>query len=172
MLKPTPKTVCLVSPFPPPYGGMAIQATKLIPLLEQAHFHVIAVRTNPHFPAGVGFLNRVPAVRTMVSLGLFLRRLRAALKKTDVVYFLTGFFDFFFWVTYPALILIKLAKKPVILSARGGAAARFFSQWKWLIEPILRKVDLVTTPSGFLQKAFVDAFGITPVIRPPAKPEA
>jgi len=160
------KTVCLVSPFPPPYGGMAIQATKLVSLFENAGFDVLAVPTNPPMPAALNWISRVPGLRTLASLALFMRDLQRALKRADVVYFLSGFFNFFFWVTYPALLQIKLSRVPVVLSARGGDAARFFRRYKYLVAPVLRRVDLVTTPSGFLQKAFIDAFGITPVIVP------
>lgn len=161
-----PIVVCLVSPFPPPYGGMAIQATKLVALLEDAGFVVLAVRTNTEFPARLAFLQKIPLVRTFVNTLLFLGNLHTSTRQSDVVYFLTGFFNFFFWITYPAIILCKMAGIPVILSARGGGAADFFARWKPLLAPVMRRVDLITTPSGFLQKAFIDAFGITPVIVP------
>jgi glycosyltransferase involved in cell wall biosynthesis len=166
MLEKKPMTVCLVSPFPPPYGGMAIQATKLIPILEAGGMAVLTVKTNTDFPSFCVFLKKIPGVRTAVNSLLFLLKLHGATRQADVVYFLSGFFNFFFWVTYPALVLCKLAGIPVVLSARGGDAARFFSRWKLLIAPIIRRIDLITTPSGFLQKAFIDAFAITPMIVP------
>lgn len=159
-------TVCLVSPFPPPHGGMAIQATKLIPILESAGMKVLPVKTNTDFPTFCTFIKKIPCVRTAVNSLLFLLKLHGSARQADVVYFLSGFFNFFFWVTFPALILCKLAGIPVVLSARGGDAARFFARWKILIAPIIHRVDLITTPSGFLQKAFSDAFGITPTIVP------
>jgi glycosyltransferase involved in cell wall biosynthesis len=145
---------------------MAIQARKLIALLEEADFEVNGVRTNSHFPDSLTWVTRVPGLRTLVNHVLFMRTLHKALKKSDVVYFLSGFVSFFWWVTYPALILIKLSGKPVILSARGGDARRFFNRWGKLVAPILRRIDVITTPSGFLQKAFEDAFDIKPVIVP------
>lgn len=161
-----PKTICLVSPFPPPMGGMAIQAVKLAALLEGAGYRVLTVRTNADFPAPLAFIRNIPGLRTLVNSLLFLVHLHGAARQTDVVYFLTGFFNFFFWITYPALLLCKLAGIPVILSARGGAAADFFARYKPLVAPVLRRVERITTPSGFLQQAFVDAFAITPTIVP------
>ncbi len=145
---------------------MAIQAKKLIALLEEAGFEVNGVRTNSRFPAALSWAARVPGLRTLVNHLLFMGALHRALKQADVVYFLSGFFNFFWWVTYPALIQIKLSGTPVILSARGGDARRFFGRWGKLLAPIIRRIDVVTTPSGFLQQAFVDAFGIHPVIVP------
>ena len=60
------KRVCLISPFPPPYGGMAIQARKLIALLEQAGFEVNGVRTNSRFPDALNWATRVPGLRTQI----------------------------------------------------------------------------------------------------------
>ena len=160
------KRVCLISPLPLPYGGMAIQATKLITLLENSGFEVVPVRTNANFPAFLSWVKYVPGLRTLTNHILFMLKLQKALKNSDVVYFLSGFFNFFWWVTYPALVQIKLTGKPVILSARGGGARHFFSRWGPLIAPIIRRIDVVTAPSGFLQKAFEEAFGIRPLIVP------
>ncbi len=165
-MNPPQKRVCLISPFPPPYGGMAIQARKLISLLEEAGFEVNGVRTNTRFPDALKWVTRVPGLRTLVNHILFMRTLNKALKQADVVYFFSGFINFFWWVTYPALVQIKLSGKPVILSARGGDARRFFNRWRKLVSPIIRRIDLITTPSGFLQKAFEDVFDIKPVIVP------
>ncbi len=159
-------SIALVSPFPPPYGGMAIQAHKLVTLLSESGFQVIPVRTNADVPKSISFLSKIKGIRTLLNLILFLRNLRKALVQVEVVYFLTGFFNFFFWVTYPALILIKLHGKRVILSARGGGAREFFSKYERLVRPILKRVDVITTPSGFLKDAFVEAFNIKPVIVP------
>ena len=140
------RKICLVSPYPPPYGGMAIQARKLIQLLEEAGFEVNGVRTNTRFPASLHWATRLPGLRTLINHVLFMRTLHQALKQADVVYFLSGFISFFWLVTYPALVLIKLSGKPVILSARGGDARRFFDRWGRLVGPIIRRVDVITTP--------------------------
>ncbi|WP_028575390.1 glycosyltransferase family 4 protein [Desulfonatronovibrio hydrogenovorans] len=161
-----PVKVCLISPFPPPYGGMAVQAEKLASLLSAAGCQVSRVRTNPSDYPGSGIISRIPVLRTMINMSVFLNNLRKKLRETELVYFFTGFFNFFFWVTYPALILILFSGKPVILSARGGDARRFFLKYKKRVVPVLRKVDLITTPSGFLQDAFKDVLEIETVVIP------
>lgn len=160
------KTICIVSPFPPPYGGMAIQAQKLVSLLAGEGFEVTAVKTNAEMPRSLHFISEVKGLRTIVGLLAFLRNLNKALPKIEVVYFLTGFFNFFFWVTYPALILIKIHRKRVILSARGGEARYFFQKYRPLVKPILRRVDTISTPSGFLKQAFEEVLGLDAVIVP------
>ncbi len=160
------KTICSVSPYPPPLGGMAIQALKMGRLLEESGYDVIAVKTNADIPKPLAFLSKIKGVRTIVTVLFFLKNLNTALKRTSVVYFLTGFFDFFFWVTYPALLLIKLRKKRIILSVRGGGAREFFKKYKRVLAPIFSQVDTFTAPSGFLRDVFREFFDIDPVIVP------
>ena len=160
------KTICIVSPFPPPYGGMAIQAQKLISLLERSGFRVLAVKTNADLPKCLHFMSKVKGVRTIIRLFCFLKNLHKTLPEAQIVYFLTGFFNFFFWVTYPALILIKLHGRKVILSARGGEARPFFRKYGLLVKPILGMVDAISTPSGFLKGAFKEVLGLEAVIVP------
>ena len=159
-------TVCIVSPFPPPFGGMAVQAEKLVSHLECEGFPIIRVRTNTEFPKSFRFISKIPGLRTVFNLVLFLKNLHKALGHSDLVYFFTAFYNFFFWVTYPAVILIRLCSKKLILSARGGAAGEFFTQYRWIIKPVICRADFVTTPSGFLAEAFWQAFGIKAAIVP------
>lgn len=145
---------------------MAIQAVKLVRCLEEGGFLVVKVPTNPDFPARLSFIRNIPVFRTLVNTLIFLGILYRGARSSDVVYFLSGFFNFFFWITFPGVVLCKLVGTPIILSARGGAAREFFSKWKGVLRPVVRRINLVTTPSGFLQEAFVDAFNVTPVIVP------
>ncbi|WP_175530290.1 glycosyltransferase family 4 protein [Desulfobacula phenolica] len=160
------KTICIVSPYPPPLGGMAIQAQKMGRLLKESGYDVVAVKTNADIPPPLAFLSRFKGIRTIATVLFFLKNLNSALNRTSVVYFFTGFFDFFFWVTYPALILIKLRKKRVILSVRGGGAREFFKKYKKLLAPVFYQVDTFTAPSGFLKDVFKEFFDIDPVLVP------
>lgn len=160
------ETICIVSPFPPPFGGMAIQAEKSELYLKGEGFNVIRVKTNADLPDKLRWIALIPCFRTLVNMVLFLYDLHKAIQKSEVVYFLTGFYNYFFWITYPALILIKLYDKKVILCAKGGKAGDFFKQYGFLLKPILEQADAITTPSGFLKDVFKDAFGIDPIIVP------
>jgi hypothetical protein len=121
--------LCLVSPMPPPYGGMAIQAEKLCERFRACGLAVDLVPTNPLMVRGL-LLARVPGIRTAVNLLMFLWSLHRALGQADAVYFLSGFRNFFFHVTLPGLLLIRLHGVPIALSARGGDARNFFEEKK------------------------------------------
>ena len=160
------QNVSIVGPFPPPYGGMAVQAKKLAALLRESGCVVQEIKTNSNIPPRLLISSRIPVFRSLANIGFFLLNLHKALRKTNVVYLLTGFFDFFFWITFPALILIKIHKKRVILSARGGKAQDFFEKYKPVIKSILKQVDVITTPSSFLREAFVKVLQLNPIVIP------
>ena len=161
-----PIKICLVSPIPPPYGGMAIQAEKLASCLRKRGVNVVIARTNIDFPGGLKYAEKIPLIRTFLNTALFLFYLRKKIHHADIVYFLTGFIDFFLWITLTGIKLVKLYGKILILNARGGGAAVFFDHWKWLSAPFIRAADLITVPSGFLQEVFWDYFAIKAEIIP------
>lgn len=162
----TSKNICLVSPFPPPYGGMAVQAQKLVAVLAQAGFTIIPIKTNSDFPRSLKWVGRLPFIRTILNTLLLLISLNNALRKCDTVYFLTGFFNFFFWVTAPAILLTKISGKKIILNARGGEAEAFFKRWKYVVQPFIQMADLIVTPSGFLKDVFERRLHIKAVVVP------
>ena len=145
---------------------MAIQAQKMVPLLKESGMKVIAVKTNADFPNAIKWLSKIKGLRTIIRFFIFLKNLHESLTHVETVYFLTGFFNFFFWVTYPGLILIKLHGKKIILSARGGEARLFFKKYGVLVKPILKRVDAISVPSGFLKVAFKEVLGLEAVIVP------
>lgn len=159
-------SIVLVSPFPPPLGGMAIQAEKIALNLEAEGWQVVKVKTNPKLSGAFSVLEQTPVLRTMVRTVYFLWLLNRGLRKAEAVLFLTGFFNFFFWVTYPALLLIFFKRKKVILSARGGGARQFFRRYGILVRPLLKRVQLIITPSGFLKEIFQEEQGLSAEIVP------
>ena len=167
LMKACPKArLCIASPFPPPFGGMAIQAEKLCTALEKDGWDVYRVAVNQHPGPALAWINRLPMIRTLLRMFLFLRALNAALNRCETVYLLSGFFDYFFWVSAPAILLAKARKKRIFLSARGGAAGKYFIRYGTFIRPFVRLLDGVTAPSPFLKDAFEQSFGIAAKIIP------
>ncbi|PID78155.1 MAG: hypothetical protein CSB21_01640 [Deltaproteobacteria bacterium] len=159
------ETIAIVSPLPPPYGGMAIQAEKLYENLKNEGLAVRKIPTNLRFNK-LEFIEKIPFLRTLARMFVFLLHLNRELKDIDCIYFLTGFYNFFFWVTLPAIILIKLKRKRIILSARGGDAKKFFRENKTVTKFFLKQVDIVTTPSFFLKKIFMEELNIKAKVIP------
>ena len=83
-----------------------------------------------------------------------------------MIYILSGFKWFFFWVTLPAILLAKFQNKKVILSGRGGAAEDFLKKWKYIVKPIFKLIDRVTVPSQFLRDVFKNVLDYETTIIP------
>jgi len=167
-ITPDPDTphLCIAAPFPPPFGGMAIQAEKLSAAFEHHGWVIHRVAVNHPLDAKLAWADRIPVARTIIRTLFFLKTLNQALKRCDIVYILSGFFGYFFWVSAPAILLATLRKKRIYLSARGGAAGRFFDRYKLLIRPLIRLLDGVTAPSQFLKDEFRRSFGVDAIIIP------
>jgi len=144
-------TVVLVAPTPPPYGGMALQAEALQCNLAREGTEAILVSTTPFLPR---FLARVPGLRTFIQTVIYLLVLLRWLPRTKVVHVLAASRWYFFLRVVPAVLLGRLFACRVVLNYRGGAAPSFFSKWKRLVHPILRRVAVIVVPSRFLERLF------------------
>ncbi|MGM0609426.1 MAG: glycosyltransferase family 4 protein [Candidatus Muiribacteriota bacterium] len=160
------KKILVVSPFPPPFGGMAVQAEKLCKNLKNEGLSVDTVETNITLSGSFKFFESIPILRTFLRVLFFLFKLKKKLKKTDTVFFLTGFYNYFFWVTLPSIILIKISKKKIVLSARGGGAKSFFVKYRFVCRFIIQKADYVIVPSEFLKNIFWKKLRLNTIIVP------
>lgn len=155
--------LCVVSPFPPPYGGMAVQARELVERLRGEGLEVEAVKTNADLPRS---LSGIKGLRTLVRFLAFAIKLRAALRHADVVHVFGASHLYFFLHVTPALVMAKLWRKRAILNYRGGEAEAFLRRWGWLARPIIRLSDELAVPSPFLRSVFarhgIDSAAILP----------
>lgn len=156
--------IVIVAPAPPPLGGMAVQAQRLIDNLKSDGIYVKLVKTNSDFPKFLNTIKKIPLIRTAVNFILFGRNLKNNFKDADLIYLFSGFKRFFFVISFPALAMAKVYRKKVIISARGGAAEDFFKKWKFLVKPILNLADKITVPSEFLQTVFWNVLNYPTVI--------
>lgn len=145
--------ICLVSELPPPPGGMAVQAEMLSAGLRREGHVVINVPTNAL--AYASLWRRVPLLRGMVNLSLFLSHLWPACFKADVVHVFSHSYLSFFLFTFPAVAAGKVMGKRVILHYHGGGAGAFLKSWFWLARLALETTDLIIVPSGFLAAVFL-----------------
>lgn len=143
-------SVCVVAPLPPPYGGMSLQAEKLIARLRQEHMKVVAVPTNPR----PELLPRVPGLRTLVRELQYLLSLLRRLPGCSVVHHLSASGLYFFLHSLPVLVLGRCFGKRVVLNYRGGNAEAFLRRWSWCVVPMMRLANMVVVPSPFLQRVF------------------
>src|SRR5690348_445488 len=118
--------ILLVSPEPPPYGGMALQARLLKDLLTRDGYTVLFLASNCSFGERLRFLERVPFVRTAARFLFFCVRLCSNVPRVDVVHVLAASWFYFFAVVAPTVLVARAARKRVVVNYRGGDAERFF----------------------------------------------
>jgi glycosyltransferase involved in cell wall biosynthesis len=141
--------VLLVAPVPPPYGGMALQAGLLRRLLEEDGAVVELLGHNRAFRR-FKFVERIPAVRTVLRMVLFCTRFWKQARRADVVHILSASWLNFFLVVCPAILLARLRRKRVVLNYRAGDAEGFLRCYGRLARPFFQMAHAVTAPSGFL----------------------
>ena len=154
----------LVAPFPPPPGGMAVQARALFDRLQAEGWRVSALPTNPPWPVPLRPLERVRGLRTAITAGLFLMRLAAAIGRVDLVHILSCSHLGFCLFTVPTVTAARLWRRPVMVNFRGGNAEPFFRRHPRALA-WLRRADVLTVPSGFLRNVFA-RFGLGAVVVP------
>jgi len=147
--------ICLVAPFPPPYGGMSIQAEKLLSRLRQQGEVVSLIPTNPKLPKGLGWAQSIPGLRTFIRLIRYIGLLLKSLQKCDVVHHMAASGVSFYLGTVPVSLIAALYGKRFLMNYRGGKAADFLSHHAVLAVPILRLADELIVPSEFLRDVFL-----------------
>ena len=154
MTEPTPFSIALVGPLPPPPGGMANQTRQLARLLQESGITVDVVRTNtPYRPAWV---ERLRGLRAVFRLVPFVASLWRVAGRVDVDIFHVMANSGWAWHLYaaPAVLIARWRGKPVVVNYRGGGAEAFLArQARWVI-PTLARASLVIVPSNFLGVVF------------------
>jgi glycosyltransferase involved in cell wall biosynthesis len=158
-------TVALIAPFPPPTGGMALQAEKLYKKILSSGIGVLCIKSNASFPGILSWLEELKGVRTAMRFILFSKSL-LKIREAAVVQIFGASHVYFFLVVLPSIVVACMMKKKIILNYRGGEAERFLKKWGLLAVPVLKKADIIAVPSEFLKEIFLKATGKDAVILP------
>ena len=142
--------VCIVAPFPPPFGGMSIQAQKLAVLLRGEGLEVSTVDAVEDWRA----LRNIPVVRTLTRELRYLIRLLVNTRRSSVVHHFAASDTYFFLVSAPALLLTHCLRRKMVLNYHGGKADGFLQKWGFFAAPLLRLADVTVVPSNFLVTVF------------------
>lgn len=140
----------IISEFPPPYGGMSVQAALLVKKLNEEGLSVTPINYNylPEWATGI------PILKTILKFLIYLVEILLKGKKVDTLHVFSNSYLNFFLFTIPAVFVSKIYRKNCIIHYHGGGAASFFLHWMWLIRPIFKLADTILVPSGFLQEIF------------------
>lgn len=154
------RSILLVAPKAPPYGGMAVQADLLEQKLRTDGNSVVFFPSNLPLPRWLWWIDAIPGIRPFVRSAVICCRLPAQIRRADVVHVLAASWIYFFLVVCPAIILSRAHGKRVVLNYRAGNAGEFFSCLGWAIKPIFKLADSVTAPSEFLAEIIRQRFSV------------
>jgi len=139
-----PIRVCLVAPSLREPGGQSIQAARLARGLRQLGVVVGFVPIDPRLPGPLQLLQRVRYLRTVVTSLQYVWDLLVSLARCDIVHVFSASYFSFILAPTPA----------VLLNYRSGEAEDHLRRWRRTAIPIMRLVDALVVPSGYLVDVF------------------
>ena len=132
-------------------GGQEVQAD-LLRRYWTADSNVTAlfVPKNPRLP---DLVSSVPMIRTLVRLPIYLVRLFSTLKESHIAHIFSADYTSFLLSTVPAYCVARLLGRKVLINYHSGLAQQYL-RTSWLARQIVRKANMVVTPSMYLVEQF------------------
>lgn len=147
--------LAMVAPSLDILGGQGVQARSLEKALTRDGFRVLFIPVNPSFPWGLGWLRRIPILRTLLNELLYIVSLHK-LRHADVVHIFSASYWSFLLAPVPAIVAARLFGKRIILNYHSGEAGDHLANWGIRVHPWLRLVDEIVVPSHYLQEEFAN----------------
>lgn len=149
---PTNLTIGLISPLPPPSGGMANQTLQLVELLCSEGITVELIQMNaPYRPQ---WIVHFKGIRALFRLLPYLMRLWKTTGKVRLFHVKANSGWSWHLFAAPAVWIAYLRGIPVMVSYHGGEAETFFSNSFYSVALTLRRTNAIVVPSRFLQQVF------------------
>jgi L-malate glycosyltransferase len=159
-----PQKVAVVAPSLDILGGQGVQARALMQALEGVGYQVLFVPINPRFPAGLGWLRKIPYLRTLANQIFYRWQLRK-IRHVDIVHLFSASYWSFVLSQVPAIKAAKRYAKPVVLNYHSGEAEDHLRHWGSRVHPWLSAVKSIVVPSVYLKQVF-GRFGYKTVVIP------
>lgn len=156
----SPVKVLLIAPGNEILGGQTIQAIRLLEILGNVPGLEIRFQPiNPLFPAPLRWVKRIPVVRTMLTMVLYLGSMVRAAAWPDILHIFTaGLSSYTLW-TIPAMLFAKLYGKKIIVNYRDGRGEDHLRRYR-TAKPTLAWADVIVSPSGYIVDLFA-RYGLT-----------
>jgi glycosyltransferase involved in cell wall biosynthesis len=154
-----PYKVLIAAPSLDIMGGQAVQADLLIKGLRADGVEVGFVPHNPRPPGILYQLTKIKYVRTLIVSFFYICRLLCMIPNYDIVHVFSASYRSFLISPTPAILIAKYLGKKVIINYRSGECRDHLQRQGWIAIPILKMVDIIVVPSGYLVDEFAD-FGL------------
>lgn len=129
-----------------------MQTRQLAGLLCREGIEVELIQVNP--PYRPYWVTAIPGLRALFRLVPYLLLLWRAAGRNNVAHIMANSGWSWHLFAAPAILISRLHGQRVVVNYRGGKAETFLKrQHRWIL-PILKRVDVLAVPSGFLAEVF------------------
>lgn len=146
--------ILLVAPSLGIMGGQAVQADLLRRNFQDEGAQVDLLPINPVPWGPLKYLTRIRYVRTLVVSIFYVALLLLRVYRYDVIHIFSASYFSFILAPTPALLISKLYGKKTILNYRSGEAEDHFQRSGRIVFRVLKLVDRIVVPSGYLVDVF------------------
>jgi glycosyltransferase involved in cell wall biosynthesis len=142
--------VAFVAPSLRYVGGQAVQADMLVRnWKDDPDVAVRFIAVDPRLRYGLGWIERVPFLRTIIREPLYLFTLWRDLKDADIAHIFSASYSSFLLAPFPAWFVSRLRGKRTLINYRSGEC-RDHLQGSAIARRVLKATDRIMVPSGYL----------------------
>ena len=146
-------------------GGQSAQADLLVRLWQNdPEIEVSFIAVDPPLPRLLAWAERIPGLRTLLREPIYLWHLWRGLKDVDVAHIFSASYWSFLVSPAPAWIVARLRGCRVLLNYHSGEARDHLQRFR-SGKFVLKRVDQIVTPSGYLVDVFRE-FGLQATVVP------
>ena len=160
--------ILIVAPSMRIMGGQAVNAKQLLRDFKRVGIKADFQPINPKPPGILAYAENIKFVRTAIVSLCYVISLLWRVPKYDIVHIFSASYLSFVISQAPAIFVSRLYGKKIVLNYRSGECDDHLKRWKWIVFPILRQIDRIVVPSGFLVEVFAkhgfDAIAISNVV--------
>lgn len=151
--------VAFVGPSLNYVGGQSVQLDLLLKgWAENSPVDATFIPVDPSFPVGLRWAQRIPGLRTIVRTPFYVAGLWRGLRDVDIAHIFSASYSSFLVAPTPAWMVARIRGKKTLIHYHSGEA-RDHLRNSWIARSILRRVDRIVTPSGYLTAVFRE-FGL------------
>jgi L-malate glycosyltransferase len=150
-----PMRVLIVAPSLDILGGQAVQARRLLEgFSHEPSLDVSFLPINPRLPWPLRKLQAVKYLRTIVTSIVYWAMLLWRVRAYDVIHIFSASYWSFLLAPAPAILVARFYRKKVLLNYHSGEAEDHLEHWRLTALPIMKLVDKIVVPSGYLVDVF------------------
>lgn len=151
--------VAVVAPSLRYVGGQSVQADLLLRNWKNdPEVEATFVPVDPTPPYGLGWVERVPGLRTMLREPRYILELWRSLKHADVAHIFSASYSSFLLAPWPAWLVTRRRGKKTLINYHSGEC-RDHLQKSSIARKVLKGTDRLVVPSGYLVKVLKE-FGL------------